>query len=237
MPRGNKRGPGYLPRGAVRRPQRAARASSIPSKGEHMFAMAHPAYIREKARAMRAQRKLTIDELAERLALSRSTVYYWVKDLPIERQGRPNAGQRRGSRAMQRRYRLIREDFVCLYIAEGSKRNRNQVAICNSDAAVLQLATKWLARLANNPLRFSIQYHADQDLNDLRGFWSRALTIDPDSIRLQRKSNSRQLKGRHWRSRHGVLAAAVSDTLLRARLQAWMDRLRASWLNSQGHGA
>ena len=165
-----------------------------------MFAMAHPAYIREKARAMRAQRKLTIDELAERLALSRSTVYCWVKDLPIERKGRPNAGQRRGSRAMQRRYRLIREeayreglesfdelardpsfrDFVCLYIAEGSKRNRNQVAICNSDAAVLQLATKWLARLANNPLRFSIQYHADQDLNDLRGFWSRALTIDPN---------------------------------------------------------
>src|SRR5437899_6450735 len=104
---------GMLPvaaRGPGGRDASRQHARPIPSKGEHMFAMAHPAYIREKARAMRAQRKLTIDELAERLALSRSTVYYWVKDLPIERKGRPNAGQRRGSRAMQRRYRLIREE-------------------------------------------------------------------------------------------------------------------------------
>ena len=96
--------------------------------------------MREKARALRAQRKLTIDELAERLALSRSTIYYWVRDLPIERKGRANADQRRGSRAMRRKYRLMREeayreglesfdalvrdpsfrDFVCLYIAEGT---------------------------------------------------------------------------------------------------------------------
>src|SRR5439155_20777180 len=111
--------------------------------------MAHAPHLREKARALRAQRKLTIDELAERLALSRSTIYYWVRDLPLERKGRANAGQRRGSRAMQRKYRLMREeayreglesfdalvrdpsfrDFVSLYIAEGYKRDRNRVPI------------------------------------------------------------------------------------------------------------
>jgi excisionase family DNA binding protein len=36
---------------------------------------------------MRVERKLTIDELAERLALSRSTVYYWARDLPIPGSG------------------------------------------------------------------------------------------------------------------------------------------------------
>jgi hypothetical protein len=36
---------------------------------EHVFAMAHAFYLREKARSMRIERKLTIDELAERLAL------------------------------------------------------------------------------------------------------------------------------------------------------------------------
>jgi DNA-binding XRE family transcriptional regulator len=36
--------------------------------------MAHPAYLREKARSMRIERRLTIDELAERLALSRTTI-------------------------------------------------------------------------------------------------------------------------------------------------------------------
>jgi hypothetical protein len=45
--------------------------------------MAHARYLREKGRSMRLQRKLSIDELAERLALPRSTIYYWVRDLPI----------------------------------------------------------------------------------------------------------------------------------------------------------
>jgi len=107
--------------------------------------MAHPAYLREKARSMRTARQFTIDELAERLALSRSTVYYWVRDLPISRAGRANAGQRRGNRAMQRKYRLLREaaykdglqsfdrlaaepgfrDFVCLY----KRRGPSEIAI------------------------------------------------------------------------------------------------------------
>ncbi|MEA2202107.1 MAG: hypothetical protein QOI89_2703 [Solirubrobacteraceae bacterium] len=32
---------------------------------------------------MRVERRLTIDQIAERLALPRSTIYYWVRDLPI----------------------------------------------------------------------------------------------------------------------------------------------------------
>jgi hypothetical protein len=48
-------------------------------------------------------------------------------------------------------------------------------------------------------------------------------------IKLLRKSNSNQLRGRQWRSRHGVLTVRAFDTLVRARLQAWMDRLRAEW--------
>jgi len=53
--------------------------------------MTHPACLREKARQLRKERKLTIDELAERLALSRSTIYYWVRDLPIAGSG-PGGG-------------------------------------------------------------------------------------------------------------------------------------------------
>jgi hypothetical protein len=120
-------------------------------------------------------------------------------------------------------------DFVALYIAEGSKRNRNRVTICNSDPAVLELATRWIRRLTTKPAVFSIQYHADQDLDDLCRFWSEALGVEVATIRLQRKSNSNQLTGRTWRSRHGVLAVCVGDTLFRARLQAWMDQLRKSW--------
>ena len=40
----------------------------------------YPPYLREKARQLRRERKLTIDQLAECLALPRTTVYYWVRD-------------------------------------------------------------------------------------------------------------------------------------------------------------
>jgi excisionase family DNA binding protein len=216
--------------------------------------MAHASYLREKARSMRVERKLTIDELAERLALSRSTVYYWVRDLPIPGSGSgggwPDGARHKGNRAMQRKYRLLREaayeqglseyealardptfrDFVCLYIAEGYKRNRNVVDICNSDPAVMHLVMSWIPRLSKRSPEFWIQYHGDQDINRLRGFWAVTLGIDEDGIRSQRKSNSNQLTGRTWRSQHGVLKIRVNDTLFRARLQAWMDRLRSEWV-------
>lgn len=136
-----------------------------------MFDMAHPFYLREKARSLRAERRLTIDELAERLALPRSTIYYWVRDMPIPGSG-PGGGfaseaQRKGTRAMRRKYRLLREaayregvesyprlsldptfrDFICLYIGEGYKRDRNRVGLANSDPLVVLHATRWLRRL------------------------------------------------------------------------------------------
>ena len=64
--------------------------------------MAYPAYVREKARKLRVEKHLSIDEIAERLALPKTTIYYWVKDLPLGRPRRANPGQRKGNRAMQR---------------------------------------------------------------------------------------------------------------------------------------
>src|SRR4051794_7979237 len=213
---------------------------------------------REKAVQLRVDKDLTIDEIAERLAISRQTIFHWVRDLPMRRQRRRDTEAcRRRDEANSLRYRkhrdaayaegqaeyddLIQEagfrDFLCMYIGEGSKRNRNAVAICNSDAAVLVLADRWVRRFTRNKIHYGLQYHADQDVDELRQFWGRVLAIDPASIRLQRKSNSNQLAKRTWRSRHGVLTIRVGDTHFRSRLQAWMDRLRAERVDSAGRGA
>ena len=210
--------------------------------------MMHPDYLRDRAREMRADRRLTIDQIAERLALSRSTIYCWVRDMPIERP-RFNAGQKRGAAAMQERFRLLREeayeeglaefdrlsldptfrDFVCMYIGEGTKRQRGTVAICNSDPSVVLLGAHWIRRLSRSKLDYQLQFHADQDLVELVRFWATTLDVDHADIKLQRKSNSNQLAGRTWRSRYGVLTVRSNDTLFRARLQAWMDRVREEW--------
>jgi transcriptional regulator with XRE-family HTH domain len=214
--------------------------------------VAHPTYLREKARELRQQRGLTIDEIVDRLSLPRSTIYYWVRDLPIARKPAttwPESARRRGNLAMQRKYRLLREaayeegrasfhelclepdfrDFVCLYIAEGYKRDRNSVSLGNSDPAVVKLAHRWIKRFSRNPLGYSVQYHRDQSLSTLQLFWGRELGISPDAVRMQRKSNSSALRGRTWRCKYGVMEVRCGDTLFRARLEAWMDLVRASW--------
>ncbi len=128
-------------------------------------------------------------------------------------------------------------DFVCMYIGEGYKRNRNVVALANSDPRVIRLADYWIRRFARNKVTYSFQYHADQDPDYLVRFWSFGLGVDPKLIAIQRKSNSGKLLGRNWRSKHGVLTVRTSDTMLRARLQAWIDRTQDQWLDSICRGA
>jgi hypothetical protein len=215
--------------------------------------MAYPAYVREKARKLRVEKRLSIDEIAERLALPKTTIYYWVRDLPLARERRAH---RKGNPGFQAKCRLRRmaayasgrleferllrdptfRDFVCLYIGEGSKRNRNRVAVCNSDPRVIVLCTRWIRHFARNPLDFRVQYHADQELKELQHFWGGQVGVPPEAIALQRKSNSGRLGGRSWRSQHGVLTVTASDTMFRARLQAWMDCLREQWLDSPHSG-
>jgi transcriptional regulator with XRE-family HTH domain len=219
--------------------------------------MAHPAYLREKARELRIKRKLSLLEIAERLALPKTTVFYWIRDLPdpeIKHRDTParvRARQKQG-RWMKAEYRRRREaayrqgwdeyptliqeptfrDFLCMYVGEGSKRSRNDVGLANSDPRVIRLADHWMRRLSRNPVTYWFQYHEDQDPNYIRRFWSFGLGVDEDLIRCQRKSNSGKLSGRTWRSKHGVFTVRTSDTYLRMRLQAWMDRLQDQWLDS-----
>src|SRR5215218_1556687 len=133
----------------------------------------HPAYIREKARQMRVEKDLTIDEIAERLAISRQTIFYWVRDLPMQRPRRHPDYELR-ARENSLRFKRLRDaayeegwqqfdelvveptfrDFVCMYIGEGYKRNRNNVSLANSDPRVVQLAAYWIRRFAKNRVSF-----------------------------------------------------------------------------------
>jgi hypothetical protein len=204
---------------------------------------------------MRTKEKLSLIEISERLALPKTTVYYWIRDLPLGRPRRENGHP--GNVAMQRKYRLIREeayrqgerefaelalanpdfrDFVCLYIAEGYKRNRNCLSIGNSDPAVVVFVAEWIRQFCDRPLDCSLQFHADQDPKLLIAFWSEVLDVAPSRIRLQRKSNSSQLAQRKWRCRHGVMTVRVNDTTLRARLQGWIDSIKRQWLDSLPSG-
>jgi hypothetical protein len=91
------------------------------------------------------------------------------------------------------------------------------------------MAAGWLAKFTERRLIYSIQYHADQELDMLRKYRGDLLSFDGASIQFQRKSNSGRLNGRRSRCAHGVLSTTVDDTLLRSRLQAWTDRVKEDW--------
>ncbi len=212
--------------------------------------MAHKLdHLREKAVMLRTQKNMTLDEIVERLSLPKTTVYYWIKDIPIPRTERQTAAQRKGTETSRMRYAALRDaayqqgwdeapgllqdpsfrDFVVLYMAEGYKRNRNVVSFVNSDKAMVKLAHRWMMQFTAHKLEYHLQYHADHDVDELRHYWGDLLTVDSASIKLIRKSNSGELSGRQFRSVYGVLTVRTSDTYFRARLQAWMDYVKAQW--------
>jgi transcriptional regulator with XRE-family HTH domain len=142
-----------------------------------------PAYLKEKARELRTRRKLSLLEIAERLALPKTTVFYWIRDLPdpeIKHRDSPARARSRAKAARRNvaRYKALRDaayrrgwdefpslaqeptftDFVCMYIGEGYKRNRNTVALANSDPRVIRLADWWIRRFSRNPVTYSFQY-------------------------------------------------------------------------------
>lgn len=211
------------------------------------------AHLRAKAVELRTQQRLTLGEICERLALPKTTVYHWIKDIPFtgkHRSALQTRAQRAGNQASSAKYRKLREeayqeawesaatvlseqhlrDFVVLYMAEGFKRNRNRVEICNSNPSIVQLAYTQIMKLTQHKIDCRLQCHVDNNEQQLEDYWAQQLGIDAKEIKIQRKSNSGHLQGRQWRSVHGVLAVGVNDTYFRARVQAWMDYIQAEWV-------
>jgi len=218
--------------------------------------MAHSRYLRNMARSLRLERQLTVDQLAERLALPRSTIYYWVRDLPVRasrpRAGAPPAIQSEAARILQspscaeRRLAYERalgsyedltvqptfEDFLCVCIATRGccEHGQDGVAVANSDPVAMQLANRWLWRLTDRTPHLSVHTDPCHSASELRRFWSEAVGARAEVIAVQRDSPSPTGGRDARRARRGVLKIAVDDALLGARLEGWMHRKRQDWL-------
>ena len=210
--------------------------------------MAHDAHLKRKAVELR-EGGMALDDIVLRLALPRTTVFGWICHLPIERTQKQSLAQQRGSQVNKEKAALKREavyqaalleaplllqepkmrDFAVLYLAEGYRRSRHNVSICNSNPRIMVLSHQVMQRFASNPLDYALQYHVDHEPDELRQFWGQTLGINGACIRLTRKSNSNELSGRQWRSEHGVVAIRACDTFFRCKVQAWMDFVTQSW--------
>jgi transcriptional regulator with XRE-family HTH domain len=214
-----------------------------------------PQYIIDKAIELRIKNKMTVPEIAECLGYSKSTVNGWMENYPLEGlTAKQTEAQKAGTKANQEKASALRQaayaeaweqvedlmknrhlrDFVCMYIGEGSKRNRNGVEIANSNAKVILLGNRYIKMFMNpaNQIHYSVQIHVDHDEQEIKEYWANLLGIDPDIIAIKRKSNSGQLSGRQFRSQHGVFSVRANDTYFRSRLEAWMEYVLNEWVCS-----
>lgn len=210
-------------------------------------------HLREKAIELRTRHHMTLDEIIERLQLPKTTIYYWIKDYPIEKTqaGQPlTPAEQRRNEENKARYARKRQDwydigwaeaptllttdlkvrdFVLMYIGEGTKRMRNIVSIGNSDPAVMKMSNEVMKRFTLKQPLYQLQIHIDHDEDELQTFWGNLFGVTPSAIHIIRKSNSNHLSGRQFRSVYGVCSIRMNDTYFRSRLQAWIDFVKSTW--------
>lgn len=156
-----------------------------------------------KARELRAK-GLTMDAIAEKLRVSKSSVSQWTRDVPFQpsllrtkaRRRSPNILQRRKQEEIEhlraegiaRVGRLDRKQFLvagaALYAAEGSKAGW-EVAFANSDPRMVGFFCAWLRaffHIDESRLRLRIYLHEGLDLGAAVDFWTRLTSIPPEQL-------------------------------------------------------
>jgi hypothetical protein len=150
----------------------------------------------EKARLLRAENR-TLQEIADILGVSKSSVSLWVRDMDVEIRRkqpvvrRPNVLHERklaeiaecDALAVDRLRILSDEAFlaagIALYAGEGGKRDRS-VKFANSDPGMVRFFCAWLRRffeIDESRLRVRVYLHEGLDIEEAHEFWSQVTAV------------------------------------------------------------
>jgi len=155
----------------------------------------------ELARELRA-RNLTLQDIADQLGVSKSSVSLWVRDVPFtpsKRQYGPNRPNRLhdeklaqiaelNQAGLDRIGHLSDDAFLAagaaLYAGEGSKRD-GKVVFANSDPAMVRFFCLWLRRyfeIDETRLRARVYLHEGLDIDAAHAHWSAVTEIPLDQF-------------------------------------------------------
>ena len=179
-----------------------------------------------EARALRSEGR-TLQEIADRLGVSRGSVSLWVRDVAFEPRPRSPA-RRRGPNVLQRRKaeeieRLLaegRERIGCLsereflvagtalYAGEGFK-TPGAVGMANSDPRMIAFFCAWLRHFFDvDELRlgFRLYLHEGLDLDAANNYWSALTAIPQDQFGKPYRAKPKETR---MRSKHPLGCPAV----------------------------
>jgi hypothetical protein len=153
----------------------------------------------DKARALRHEHR-TLQEIADILGVSKSSVSLWCRDIDVEIRRRQPVARRPHAQHLaklaeiaecdelgRRRLAVLSEQGflavgVALYAGEGAKRD-GKVTFANTDARIVRLFCLWLRRfftIHESRLRVRVYLHEGLDIDASEQYWS-AVTAIPRS--------------------------------------------------------
>ena len=157
----------------------------------------------DQARELRAQ-NMTLQDIADRLGVSKSSVSLWVRNVPFTPSKRRYGPQRRPNRLHDEklaqiaaldqdgsdRIGVLNDDAflaagVALYAGEGAKRD-GKIVFANSDPAMVRFFCAWLRHhfdIDESRLRARVYLHEGLDLDAAQAHWSNVTGIPPDQFR------------------------------------------------------
>jgi hypothetical protein len=201
----------------------------------------------EAARRLRASGR-TLQQIADELGVSKSSVSLWVRDVPFTPSKRRWGPQRRPNPASHRKQREIEEcdetakhligrlstdaflaAGIALYAGEGAKRD-GEVCFANTDPAMVAFFCAWFRRFFDvdeSRLRVRVYLHEGLDLDAARKHWS-----DVTAIPLEQFGYSYRAAAdpsiRHNKHKFGCVYVRYCSTRVHRQIMGLMRALLSS---------
>lgn len=205
----------------------------------------------EQARELRRQ-GLSLREICRRVPAAKSSISLWIRDIPLTEEqierltdNRQRAQERAGTtkrlkrlvrvseyhRAAEEEYMILQHDphfmfGLALYIGEGSKSTKTEMAFVNWDPRIVSKALGFFLRIGipKANIKCRITLHPAQDRAKAETFWSEELDIPLSQFTKTYQSirpGSRGKRGQKWP--HGGCMIRASSFALRHKLNRWME--------------
>ena len=205
-------------------------------------------HLRQKAIELRKERK-SINEISEMLNKGKATIHYWIKnvDVVLGRTEKQSEAQKIGTKAFSEKCKKARDnqynnatvddfdkieglrDFILIYMCEGYRRSRNVVQVVNSNPNIVRLCNVVLKRLSDKKIEYNLSFYDDHNEAELKSFWSNELKVPVEQIRSYIKNGRKKLAGRNNASVNGTMQIRMSNTMLKSKIDGWMDKLQSVW--------
>jgi len=211
-------------------------------------------HLREKAVELR-ENGYSLPDICERLKKSKTTVYYWIKDVEIKKKNlflkRCQEKSKKNAIAAayhnKTKFEKIHKEyatqakeeweekykdndefklFLMLYLTEGYRKGRFGLSLANSNPTLILFAKKWFDILNIRKKDMKYSVQIHVDQDETKVKNYWKDLLGASEIKVSRKSNSGKLGHRYWASEYAVLTLEFFDAYVKTMLDYWMEQFQ-----------